>query len=71
MSVEEPPVPHNDNDCFLSEEERQLLRDMIKLANLVKGSVIKGFGLGFLLFLALGLAGLAYSFKEIKQFFWG
>ena len=59
-----------DHDCFLNEEDRQLLRDVLSVANKVKGSVIKGFALGLLLFGIAGAAGIVLGIKEIKRLFW-
>lgn len=51
------------HSCFLSEEDRQLLKEVLKIANTVKGNAIKGFAFGIFLVFLLGTVGAVFGIK--------
>ena len=55
----------NEHSCFLNNEERQLLKDMIKVLATMKGSAIKGFALGLFLVFILGMVGVIWGAKSL------
>ena len=59
----------HEHDCFLGPEEKQLLLDILKVANQVKGNVLKGFSFGVMLVFVLGVIGIVLSIKEMRQSF--
>lgn len=53
--------------CFLSDEEKQTLKDLIKVLSQVKGNFIKGFALGLTLVFVLGTVGALFGVKLLVE----
>jgi hypothetical protein len=55
----------SDHLCCLNLEERQLLKDMIKVLSTMKGNAIKGFAFGLFLVFLLGTVGIIWGVKSL------
>lgn len=53
--------------CFLSDEEKQTLKDLISILSQVKGNFIKGFALGLTLVFILGTVGALFGVKLLIE----